>query len=120
AALAGLCVGDVLQGRVADGLDEAVAERVQGSAEGEDGLGAGPTLLYRGVGGAVIEERAAGGVNEVAVGVEVACAKLRDLADAARHGVLVALGAGLRVVDRAEALRDVVSLLECGSVCIHC
>jgi hypothetical protein len=114
AALAGLRGGEVLERGVRDGLDEAVAERVERGAEAEDGLGAGAALLYARVDGAVVQERAAGAVDEVAEGVEVAGAELCDLADGAGHGVLVALGAGLRVVDGPEAVGDDVHLLEGG------
>ena len=39
-------------------------------------------------------------------------AQLGDLTDATGHGVLVTLPAGLRVVDRAEAVVDRFALLE--------
>src|SRR5205814_8911643 len=57
-----------------------------------------------------------GQVSDCVVGevdtVEVPGAQLRDLADGAGDGVLVALRAGLRVVDRTQALVPAVLLFE--------
>src|SRR5205085_6148435 len=62
------------------------------------------TLLCARIDGAVVDERAAGCVNEVAVRVVVSGAQLRDLADRAGDRILVALAARLRVIDRPQAV----------------
>jgi hypothetical protein len=49
---------------------------------------------------------------EKAEAVEVAGSQLGDLADAAGHRVLMAFGAGLRVVDGTESIVDGLTLLE--------
>ena len=41
------------------------------------------------------------------------------LANRTRHGVLVTLSAGLRIVNRAETLGDIVTLLESRPVSVH-
>src|SRR5262249_54640741 len=71
----------------------------------------GDALLNRGVNGAVVDERAAGGIDELEA-VEVPGAELGDLAGGTSHWILVALPTGLRVVDRAETFLDRVDLLE--------
>lgn len=94
---AGLVVGDGDDIVAVDRLDEAVAERVERRAEGADVLcGRGHALLDVRVGGAVVDERAARRVDEVAYGVLVTGAQFGDLADGAGDGVLVALGAGAK------------------------
>src|SRR5262249_5994770 len=67
----------------------------------------------------VVDQRSAGMVNEVDA-VEVTGPQLGDLADSAGDRVLVALGAGLRVVDRPKSLGDVVALLEDTAVSVEC
>jgi len=64
---------------------------------------------------AVVDERSARRVDEVAEGVEVAGAQLADLASPAGYRALMALGAALRVVDGAEPFVDAVALLERGA-----
>src|SRR5207237_3660820 len=124
----GLTRGYPKQRRVGDGFDEAVAQRVQRGARGVDRLRPRKSggeerrhaLLNLRVDGAVLDERAAGRVNEdrpAARGAaesfyDVAGAKLRDLADRARHRVLVALAAGLRVVDGPQPVLYLVHLRE--------
>ncbi len=44
--------------------------------------------------------------------------KFRDLADAPADRVLVAFSAGLRIVERPEALYYIIALLERGSISI--
>jgi hypothetical protein len=44
--------------------------------------------------------------------------KFRDLADAAADRVLVAFGAGLRIVERAETLYYIIALLERCSISV--
>ena len=144
--------GDVQERLVGDGLDEAVAERVQRRAEGSHLLrprdGAAVADDARGVEGrhallrlgpeergrarvlgryrAVVDERAAGRVNELgrahlrrrarvgaahvaAVAVQVVAGpEFVDLADGTRHRVLVTLAARLRVVDGPQPVRNLV------------
>src|SRR5205085_12247110 len=106
----GLTRGYPEQRRVGDGLDEAVAQRVQRGARGVDRLRPFKSggeerrhaLLNLRVNSAVLDERAAGRVHEDRPAAwsaaesfyDVAGAKLRDLADCAGHGVLMALAAG--------------------------
>src|SRR5207245_651006 len=53
-----------------------------------------------------------GGIHEVAVGVQMSYAQLRDLTDAAGHRILVTIGARFVVVYRAQAVSNSVLLLE--------
>ena len=71
-------------------------------------------------GGARLDERAAGRGDERPVGPAVPGPRFEDLTDAAGDAVLVALGAGLRVVDRAEPCGYCVALLEDGLVADEC
>src|SRR5205085_4498878 len=114
-----LSIRDGEERAVRDGLDEAVAEQVERGAEGahrllsRDGVAAADdaggverrhALLNLRVDGSVVDERAARRVYEVVVRVVVPGPQLDDLTDAAGHRVLMALAAGLRVVDRAESV----------------
>jgi hypothetical protein len=107
----GLAVGDGDERVAVDGLDEAVAEGVERAAEGAHLVAAEDALLDGGVDGTVVDERAAGVVDEVDA-VEMAGPQLRDLADGSRDGALVALGAALGVEDGAQALVDDFALFE--------
>src|SRR5438876_6239699 len=117
AALRWLIVGNGKQGVAIDGFHETIAQGIGGGAEGADGFAAGNTLLRLGTNRAVIHQRAAGnrvgaiidedgGVHELAKAVPVTHAQLGDLADAAGHGILVAIGARLLVVDRSQTIGD--------------
>src|SRR5262249_36597620 len=105
-------------------FDESIAEQRYGHADGADRLGVGHTLLdFRtgkrrvGTDGTVIHQRAAGNhlaavsdrnlrILEVSIAIQVTRANLGDLARSAGNGILVALAAGLRVVEWSEAVRD--------------
>src|SRR5262249_55836338 len=52
--------------------------------------------------------------------VEVPGAQLDDLADRASDRILVALGAGLGVVDRPKPVGDLIALLESGTISVEC
>src|SRR5437868_7149098 len=106
----GVDVGD--QNVTVDTFDEAVAERAERHAEGANRVGARYTLLKDRDGGAVIDERAARRINEVARCVVVAGAKFTDLTGRAGVGTLMTLDASLRVVDRAEAIGKLFTFLE--------
>src|SRR5262249_37879854 len=111
-------------------LHEAVAEEVERRALRADRLAVRHALLEldvrvlaAGADRAVVDERAAGDhggavrdgdarVLEAARGVAGPDPELRDLAEAARRGVLVALPAGLGVVDRTETLVQELDLVE--------
>src|SRR5207245_7125950 len=72
-----------------------------------------PVIHQRAAGnrvGAIIDED--GGVHELAKAVAVTHAQLGDLADAAGHGILVAIGARLLVVDRSQTIGDGFLLFE--------
>src|SRR2546430_7954100 len=83
-------------------------------------------IRERGVGanGPIVDERATGDDNRAApdrdVGVaeppirsQMAHPHFRDLTRSTRGGVLMALAAGLRVVEWSQAIRDFVHLVEC-------
>ena len=99
-ALAGLGVCDSGEGVAVYRLDEAVAKHVQRRTESSDLIAAGNAFLYLGVGGPIIIERPARLVNEVSP-IKMPCPQLSNLAYAVSHGILVALGAGLRIVNGA-------------------
>src|SRR6185369_5568454 len=103
--------GDGRQGVAVDGLDETVAEGVGGGAQRTDLVALDDPLLEGGVDGAVVDEGAARMVDKVGA-VEVSGSEFRDLADGAADRALVALATGARVVDGAEALVDLFSLVE--------
>src|ERR1700750_547757 len=80
--------GDVEQRLVRDGLDEAVAQKIERRASGSHGLlrryprreERRHAPVYLRVYGAVVDERAAGRIDEVAVGVQMARAQHVNLA----------------------------------------
>src|ERR1044072_4636016 len=112
--------GDLEKRLVRHGLDQAVAKKVERRAEGSHGLiildACGEerrdALLNLRVYRAVVNERAAGRVHEVAEHVLMPGAKLVNLADRAGNRVLVALRARLRGVDRPESVLDFVADFE--------
>ena len=110
-----LAVGDGDERVAVDGLDEAVAEGVEGGAERAHLVATQDPLLDGRVDRTVVDERAAGVVDEIDA-VEMAGPDLGDLADGPRNGVLVAFGAGLSVVDGTEAVVDRLDLFEDSAV----
>src|SRR5262249_41714736 len=91
--------------------DEAVAGRIERGAEGANFVAAKHALLNGGVDRPVIDQRSARMINEIDA-VEVPGPQLSDLADRAGDRVLMALGAGLRVVYRPKPLGDIITLLK--------
>ena len=123
AALRWLIVGNGNQSVAVDGFHETIAQGIGGGAEGANGFAARRALLRLRTNRAVIHQRAAGnrvgaiidedgGVHELAKAVAVTHAQLGDLADAAGHGILVAIGARLLVVDRSQTIGDGFLLFE--------
>src|SRR5216117_4051373 len=114
-----------------DGFVEAVAQQVEGGARRADRLRVGHPLLNlgireRGVGanGPIVDERATGdddrpardrdvGVAEPSIRSQMAHPQFRDLTRSTRGGVLMALAAGLRVVQGSQAIRDFFHFVEC-------
>src|SRR5713101_6097819 len=107
----GLGVGDGDEGVAVDGVHEAIAQDVEGRAEGTDFIAPQHAFLEPRVDGAIVDERPAGVFDEVET-VEMAGAQLGDLADAAGDGVRVTIPAGRRVVDGAKALGQGLLFLE--------
>src|SRR5260370_617536 len=117
-------------GLAGDGFDKTIAQNIERYAESADFFGVWDAFLNFRAGegsvrtdGAVVHERATFddlrsasngdiGIYELAVGATVAHAKFADLAGAARGGVLMALAAGLRVVERAQAVGDLFDFVE--------
>src|SRR5205085_477594 len=93
------------------GFNKPVAQRIERSAEGTHLVAAKHTLLDCSVDGSVVNQRTARMVNEVGA-VEMPRTQLGDLANGACDRVLVAFDAALRIVDRAQAFGDVITLLE--------
>src|SRR5438128_742574 len=106
-----LSVADGPQRLVGDALDEAVAQRVERRPESSNLLSERYTLLDRRVNRAVVDERAAGRVEEAAVG-DMPGSQLGDLADRACDRVLVAFAARLSVVNGTETIRYLLDVLE--------
>lgn len=120
-----LLVGDVHDGGAGDGFDEAVAERVERSAQGADVSMIRHVLLDfvlreggTGANGAVVDERTicngdrsvANGdiwIGEITPGINVADAEFGGLADSANSRALMAFAAGLRVEYGAETFGDI-------------
>src|SRR2546428_4714372 len=109
--LAGLGIGDGQERVAVNGLDEAVAERVERGAESAHFVAAEHALLDGGVDRPVIDQRSARMIDEISP-IEVPGAQLGDLADSAGDRVLVTLSAGLGVVDRPKPVGDLIALLE--------
>src|SRR5207245_2052023 len=117
-----LLAGDVDEGLIGNRFDESIPQEVQRQAVRPDRLRLGHPLLDLGVGkrgvrtdGAIIDERAARDdlasmrdgevrISETPIGSSMPHAQLRDLARATRARVLLALAAGLRVVQWPAAL----------------
>src|SRR5438034_8404164 len=97
---------------IGDALDEAVAQRVERRPESSNLLSERYTLLDRRVNRAVVDERTAWRVDKVAVGGDVSCSQLGDLADRACDRVLVAFAARLGVVNGPETVRYLLDVLE--------
>lgn len=81
----------------------AFAQIVNGRAEDEL-AGIGRAFLYLRINGPGLDERTAGRCYEVAARVVAPGPQFRYLADAAADRVLMTLGAGLRVINRPEAI----------------
>jgi hypothetical protein len=81
-------------------------------------VGPGDALLDVGVDRPVVDQRPARPVGE-GEAVETAHPQLVDLARRPAHRVLMALGAGLGVVDRPQAVGDRFALLEDAAVEVH-
>jgi len=123
-----LLLREIDKSLIRDRLDECITEQTHAHASGADGLGIGDSLLNFRTGegavrtdGAVVYKGAAGydlsavrnrnlGTLEVPIMAQVTDAYLGHLARSARNGILMALAARLRVVERSETVRD---LLDC-------
>ena len=57
---------------------------------------------------------------KAAIRPEMSHSKFSDLARAARHGILVTLSAGLRVVERAQPLRHTLHFIELYLILLVC
>ena len=114
----GLAVADREQRAVRDRLDVAGAERVGRDAERADVVLERDALDDVRVRGAGLDQRAAERLEEH-LAVHAPGAVLRDLARAAGHDVLVAFAAALRVVGRAEPVRDQLDFLEDEAVVVE-
>lgn len=90
-----LALADLLEREVADRLDEAIAQDIDGEAQGTDVVLRGEGLLSRGADRVLIDQRAQrdgllpeiderGGRDEIAIGVEMSGPQLGDRADATR------------------------------------
>ena len=104
--------------RVGDRFDEAGAERVRRDAERADGVFVDDGLDDVRVRRARMHERTAERLEEL-VAHEPARAVLGDLAGAAGHDVLMTLAATLRVIDRAQSVRDYFDFLEDEAVIVE-
>src|SRR5216684_3968214 len=132
--LLALLGGEVNESLIGDSFDKTVAQNIERYAESADFFGVWDAFLNFRAGegsirtdGAVVHERATFddlrsasngdiGIYELAMGAAVAHAKFADLAGAARGGILVTLAAGLRVVERAQAVGDGFRFLELGLI----
>src|SRR5205085_8288679 len=96
-------------------LYKSIAQHVVAGAEGGDGFGAVEPLRRLRANSAIIDKRTIrNGIrsvidhhrwrHEIAVAVQVTGAEFRDLADAARHRVLVTIRARFVVVYRAKSI----------------
>ena len=119
---------------ICNGFDKSIPEEVHRQAARTDCFRLGHPLLNLGVGksrartnGAIIDERAARDdfasvrdgdvrISETAIGSSMPHAQLRDLGRPARSRVLMALAAGLRVVEGAEAVVHCFGFIELLSV----
>ena len=105
ARLGRLCVRDAAQRVVRDRLDEAQAEDARRSAKRAHLVAVEDSLLDRSVDGARVDQGPARVIDEGRA-VQVSGAQLEDLAVAADHGVLVAVGTRDGVVDGTDAVGD--------------
>src|SRR5713101_6200128 len=130
AVLLTLIFGEVHESLIRDGFDESIAQNVQRYAEradffrvrdaflnfraGKSGIGADGTVVHQGA--ALDDLRAAGDgnlrVHELTVGSCMSDPQFGHLAGAAGSGILVALAAGLGVVERAETVVERLSFVE--------
>src|SRR6266516_5760105 len=115
---------------VGNGYHKTVPQEIEREPGHEDGLSIRDPLLDLRVGecgvranGAIVDERAPGDhdrttgnrdvrVAELSGGIEVADAQLADLAGTPRCRVLVALAAGLCIVERSQPIVDVLDLVK--------
>jgi hypothetical protein len=122
--------GEIDEGLICNCFDEAVAEEIEGHASGVDSLGTGNAFLNFcrgesrvGANGAIVDEGAAFDdfsavidgnfrVAKMAVGSVVADAHFGNLAGGAGDRILVAFAAGLRVIERTEAIGNVLDFFE--------
>src|SRR5260370_4948746 len=126
--------GKVGESLVRDGFDKSIAEHVQRNAKGANFLRVRHTFLnFRAGKGGIGTDRsfihqrtvlydfrsARVGylwIDELAVGSTMADAQFRHLAGAAGSGILVALAAGLRVIERTEAVGNGFGFLKLGLI----
>src|SRR2546422_9760346 len=122
--------GDVDEGLICHCFDKSISQEVQRQAARADCFSLGHPLLNLGVGksrvrtnGAIIDERAARDafasvsygdvrISETPLGSSMSHSQLRDLARPTRCRILVALAAGLRVVEGAEAVIHCFGFIE--------
>ena len=111
-ALAGLVVRYGIERIAVDALHVAVPEGIERGAECPNRFCARNAFLDGGIDGSIVDEGTARRVDKVSKTVVVPGPQLCDLADCAGHRVLMAFGAGLRVVDWAQASRNRLTLLK--------
>src|SRR6516164_7690144 len=121
--LAGLCVGDRLQGCIVYRLDETISQCIEHRAQRSHIFFVRQHFLSLRTDGAVIHDGTArdrvrtvvnrdGRVDEIAVRVLVSGADFRYLARAAGHRILVTVSASRRIVNRTESAIVALSLLK--------
>src|SRR5258708_28449594 len=128
--LLALLLGEVDKSLIRDGFHKAVAHKIQRNAEGANFLRIRHSFLNFRAGesgiradGAVVHERASFDdlrstsdgdfrILKFAIRATVSHAQFGDLARAPGSRILVALAAGLRVIERAEAVGDLFDFIE--------
>src|SRR5260370_382176 len=125
-----LVLGEVNKSLIGDGLHESITENIKRNSEGTNVLRIWNALLNFRAGegsvranGAVVHQGAALndlgtagdgnlGILELAAGTAVTDTQFRDLAGATGSGILMALAAGLRVVERPQPVGYLLDFVE--------
>ncbi len=132
--LLALLLGEIDKSLIGNGLHESIAQKIQRNAEGANLFRVRHALLNFRAGegavradGAVVHQGTAFdnlgsagdgdfGILKFAVGAAMTSAQFIDLAGAAGGGILMALSARLRVIERAEAVGDGFGFLKPGLI----